>query len=157
MAENRFKVNHYYAVKYKGKDNGDLIIGKVVSSRRTGQVILTNLLTGKTATKGADVLTVRNKRVSHKQAYELVRIWEDTKDKKLVKKAALAMPEYEGRFAMSQKAKKEKAEKIAAEKQLNIDLEMDTPGLLFAPIPALERIANAMEKIVEYMGNMKLG
>ena len=65
--DNPFKAGQYYASKYEG-NNGDLILGKVKSVRRSGEVILDNLLTGSRSTKSISVLGRRNSRVSKREA-----------------------------------------------------------------------------------------
>lgn len=87
-----FKAGQYYAAKYHG-DNGDLIVGRVKSVRTTGEVILVNLLSGKIATKGADVLRRRNKRITKEQADKLVKLYEQN-SKEEVRKRAVDMKSY---------------------------------------------------------------
>lgn len=65
------KKDQYYAAKYKGS-NGDLIIGKVKSVRRDGDVILTNLLTGNKSTKSIKILAARNHQVTKSEADKIV-------------------------------------------------------------------------------------
>lgn len=86
-----FKAGQYWAAKYEGT-NGDLILGKVKSVRHSGEIVLTNLLSGKTSTKKAKVLLVRNKRVSAVQSKEILKeylnVYKKTKSKTTAKAAA---------------------------------------------------------------------
>ena len=84
------KAGHYYAAAYNG-NNGDLILGVVRSVRTTGHVVLDNLLSGTTSTKKTEVLQRRNKRISKKQADELLKLFNKTHDKQKVRAAAVGV------------------------------------------------------------------
>jgi hypothetical protein len=71
----KVKARQYWAVRHNG-DNGDLILGRVKSVRTTGEVVLTNLLTGKLSTKKINVLLVRNKRIKKEQADVILDIYQ---------------------------------------------------------------------------------
>lgn len=58
-----YRAGQYVIVKFNGK-NGDLIVGHIKSVRRSGEVVLINLLTNKISTKKAEVLEIRNLVVS---------------------------------------------------------------------------------------------
>lgn len=64
--------DQYVLCKYNG-DNGDLIVGRIESVRRGGDVLLTNLLTGNRSVKKSEVLLRRNVVVHKKYADEVVR------------------------------------------------------------------------------------
>ena len=83
---------HFYAAAYNG-DNGDLILGRVESVRTSGHIVLTNLLTGGTSTKKADVLRRRNKRISKSQAQKIAAIFK-AKGRAEARKAAVAAPAF---------------------------------------------------------------
>lgn len=95
------KAGHYCAVAFHG-DNGDLIVGYVESIRasrkrgdgstKQGRVVCRNLLTGHTSTKEMSVISLRNKRITKKQAHELIALWNETKHKASVRKAAVELP-----------------------------------------------------------------
>jgi hypothetical protein len=89
MPNHVFKAGHYYAAAYNG-DNGDLIVGRVRSVRTTGEVLLTNMITGKISTKSADVLGSRNKRITKTQAWELAE-YAEHHSKAEVRKLAVSM------------------------------------------------------------------
>jgi len=89
-----FKVGQYYAARHNG-NNGDLIVGVVVSVRKKGDVILTNLLNDNRSVKRADVLRLRNKRISKAQADELVALFESTQDKAAVRAKAVLLPDFD--------------------------------------------------------------
>lgn len=88
----------YVACKYKG-ENGDLVLGEVLSVRRksTGDVQLVNLLTGAKVFKQYKTLITRNKRVDIRQKDALLEVWEKTKSRAKTKKAAIELEEFEGR------------------------------------------------------------
>lgn len=88
----QFQKGQYYAAKYKGT-GGDLIIGEVQSVRTSGHIVLTNMLTNQTATKKADVLKRRNKRVSKTQAKKIVAAYVKG-GKEEARKTAIAAPEF---------------------------------------------------------------
>lgn len=69
----QYRKDQYVICKYNG-DNGDLIVGRIESVRTNGLVNLTNLLTGKVATKKSSVLTRRNLVVKKAVADTIVRI-----------------------------------------------------------------------------------
>ena len=85
------KAGHYYAIKYRGKGNGDLIVGRVKSFRANGDVVSTNLLNGRTSTKDAKQFIRRNKRVRKKDADSLLELWDSCKDKQVVREAAVLL------------------------------------------------------------------
>lgn len=95
------KAGHYCATAFHG-DNGDLIVGYVESIRvsrkrsdgstKKGRVVCRNLLTGHTSTKEMSVISTRNKRITKKQAQELVDLWNKTNHKVSVRKAAVELP-----------------------------------------------------------------
>lgn len=98
------RAGEFWAIRMRG-DNGDLIVGQVMSIRSTkavkkgekkGSVVCKNLLTDHKSTKDMPVFVDRNKRVSKQQAMELVDLWNQTKDKKKVREAAVLMPEFSG-------------------------------------------------------------
>lgn len=86
----KLKSGQFWAAKYEG-NNGDLIVGRVVSVRTVGLVLIDNLITGKTSTKKASVLKRRNKRISKLQADQLVALYRRTKDRQLARTAAVKM------------------------------------------------------------------
>jgi hypothetical protein len=63
-----WKQGQYVACKYNGSSNGDLIVGRVHSVRKTGHIILQNLLTKTIATKLTRVVAQRNFLISRKDA-----------------------------------------------------------------------------------------
>jgi hypothetical protein len=95
-----FQKGHYYAAKYRGT-GGDLILGEVQSVRTSGHIVLTNLLSGKTATKKADVLKCRNKRVSKAQAKKILSAYARGGNEE-ARKAAIAAPEFRNGRSMPQ-------------------------------------------------------
>ena len=95
-----FKVRQYYAAAYNG-DNGDLIVGRVLSVRTNGLIVLINLLSGKTSTKKAEVLRRRNKRVSKAQADKLVAVYKHTKNRATVRRLAVALEPYSNEKTIS--------------------------------------------------------
>lgn len=181
MGKSKFTIREHYAAKYRGA-NGDLIVGVVKSVRMSGHVHLTNLLSGSDVFKTADVLAVRNKRISKAQAKKLVTLWEKTKDTAQVREAAVNTPAFVPLKERKEKAaqgkakvvklrkkmcKKSTAKRITQDKAENPNLVQDLethdgsmrnePALRVASFPELERIAVALEQIAEYMGNMKIG
>lgn len=64
----------WFACRYNGERNGDLILGWVKSVRRTGEVILVNSLTGSLSTKKIENLLSRCKRVSKEEADKIVAL-----------------------------------------------------------------------------------
>lgn len=82
----------FYAARYKGT-GGDLILGEVQSVRTSGHIVLTNLLTRKTATKKIDVLMRRNKRISKRQAAKILAAFKKG-GRDAARKAAIAAPEF---------------------------------------------------------------
>ena len=97
----------YVACKYKG-ENGDLVLGKVLSVRRrsTGDVQVENLITGKKTFKKYKVLMNRNKRLEKKQVAALLEVWDRTKSDAKTKKAAIEMEEFRGRKHKKKRASK---------------------------------------------------
>lgn len=89
--------HQHYACRYKG-DNGDLIVGRVISVRRGGDVQLVNLLTGSKSFKSHEVLAQRNKRITKRQADRIVKVWERTKSKDKARTAAVATEEFVGKW-----------------------------------------------------------
>lgn len=79
------KRGQFYAAKYRGKGNGDLIIGQVASVRRDGIVVLDNLLTGEICTKARDILLSRNHLVNEETAKKIYF----TKDKAAARELAV--------------------------------------------------------------------
>lgn len=93
--QNSFQKGQHYAAKYKGT-GGDLILGQVESVRTSGHIVLTNLLTGATATKKAEVLKRRNKRISKSQAQKILAAFKKG-GKEAARKTAIAAPEFRGK------------------------------------------------------------
>ena len=100
MAKNPIQSNHYYVINYDGKHNGELMLAKVTSVRRNGSIQLMDMLTGRDAHKTTKEITEKYKRINAEQANTLLSMYNDTKDKRLIRKAGIAMPLFEGRFAM---------------------------------------------------------
>lgn len=151
----------YVACKYKG-ENGDLVLGKVLSVRRksTGDVQLVNLLTGAKVFKQYKVLMSRNKRIDNTQKDKLLEVWEKTKSRAKTKKAAIEMPEFEGRG----KRKKEPPVKTDVKPEVPIGVQhtkKETPQPSRNPdkdsvpemVSAIEKssalIAEAIEKLAK--------
>jgi heme exporter protein D len=88
-----FKAGQYYAVRCNG-NNGDLIVGRVVSVLAIGHVVLHNLLSNKTSTKKEHVLRQRNKRISKAQALGLQEIYRRTGSKAKTRERAVKMAPY---------------------------------------------------------------
>jgi|WetSurSiteA1Bulk_404760.scaffolds.fasta_scaffold20335_3 hypothetical protein len=86
------KAGQYYAAAYNG-DNGDLIIGRVKSVRRNGEVLLENLLSvsGKTSVKKIEVLLKRNKRVTGLQADAVVKEYKKTGSRAAARQKAVSL------------------------------------------------------------------
>lgn len=150
MGKSTFKKGQYYAAKYDGI-NGDLLLGQIKSVRSDGEILLTNLLTGNLSTKKAEVLAQRNKRIKKKQADEMLALWEKTRSKKQVRDFALDAEPFDGY------KKQAKVEEPKLDIMGMLDITPVLPGIQLAPMPVLERIANALEQIAKYMGNMRLG
>lgn len=72
----KIKKEQHWVAKTRG-DNGDLVVGCVKSVRTSGEVILTNLLTGNISTKKSSVLLTRNKYVTKTQALKVVKVYND--------------------------------------------------------------------------------
>jgi hypothetical protein len=86
--KNTVRAGQFYAAKYAG-DNGDLILGRVNSMRKTGHVILENLLTGNTSTKNISVLLKRNSKISKKDSDLILKVWRSTRRKSDTRKRAV--------------------------------------------------------------------
>jgi hypothetical protein len=73
-AQGDIKAGQHYVCKYKdnSEKGGDLIVGRVISMRRNGDVIFANLLTMKRAVKHVDVLMRRNFKTGKRQAQDIV-------------------------------------------------------------------------------------
>jgi hypothetical protein len=70
--KNEFRKDQHVLCRYNG-DNGDLIVGRIESVRKNGDVILTNLLSGNKSVKKASVLSARNCVVIKKNADAVVK------------------------------------------------------------------------------------
>ncbi len=89
------KKNQHVVCRFMGKDNGDLIVGRVDSVRKDGRVVLENLLTGHVTIKKASVLVQRSVRVSKKVAHSVVEVFQ--KDGRVAAKhAAVAIARMRG-------------------------------------------------------------
>lgn len=116
MGKSAIRKGHYYAAKYRG-DNGDLILGRVVSVKRDDTVELKNLLTGRRSKKKVSVLIVRNRRISKAYAGAILNVWKMTKDRQKTRTAANMAPEYN-----KGAAKKKPASTNSAHYKLNVSL-----------------------------------
>lgn len=84
MDKNEIRAGQYYAAKYQG-DNGDLILGKVKSVRRNGEVLCINMLNKETSIKSTEILLRRNVRVSKKLVVEALNLYQSSQDKQAVR------------------------------------------------------------------------
>ena len=90
--EQLFHKDQHVLCKFAGGRNGDLIVGRIKSVRRDGDITLVNLLSGETATKKTEVLSVRNVRVHKKYALEVVKFWkEHDNNRALTRQYAVAL------------------------------------------------------------------
>ena len=64
------KKGQYYAARFHGQ-NGDLVVGRIESVRKNGDIILTNMLTGNRSVKKATVLSHRNHQVTKTEADQI--------------------------------------------------------------------------------------
>lgn len=98
MSKNQkeIKAGWYYAAKFRGHKNGDLIVGCVKSVRNTenGDVIVDNWIKGDTSTFKGKNFRIRCKRISKPQAMKLKRMWLETRDKAKVREHAVDAPEF---------------------------------------------------------------
>ena len=142
--------HQHYACRYRG-DNGDLIVGRVISGRRGGDIQLINLLTGSKAFKSHEVLAQRNKRVTKRQADQIVKIWEKTKNKATARAAAVATKEFFG----EERRPTDKTDKPQAAPKRAPSLANPSQGSVQTSLPLDEaRYYNLILRLTEAVENL---
>lgn len=101
----KYKKGQHVVCKYHGSDNGDLIVGRVDSVRKDGEILLVNLLLNKGAKKAqkkSSVLAGRNQIVPKIAIRELLLHWNRFGDKAAVRKMAVAISDRHRPSAISE-------------------------------------------------------